>query len=75
MTMTPVEIFRAMCGDGIPNVKECEGLIIRPVAYHTHTYEDQDGKEHAVLVLKDGKIVHEASTDGLTEKEILDHMM
>ena len=28
-----------------------------------------------VLVLKDGKIVHEASTDGLTEKEILDHMM
>ena len=28
-----------------------------------------------VLVLKDGKIVHEASTDGLTEKEILDYMM
>ena len=28
-----------------------------------------------VLVLKDGKIVHEASTTGLTEKEILDHMM
>ena len=28
-----------------------------------------------VLVLKDGKIVHEASTEGLTEKEILDHMM
>ena len=28
-----------------------------------------------VLVLKDGKIVHEASTAGLTEKEILDHMM
>ena len=28
-----------------------------------------------VLVLKDGRIVHEASTAGLTEKEILDHMM
>lgn len=63
MTMTPVEIFRAMCGDGIPNVKECEGLIIRPVAYHTHTYEDQDGKEHAVLVLKDGKDGHLYKTE------------
>lgn len=28
-----------------------------------------------VLILKDGKIVHQASTNGLTEKEILDHMM
>ena len=29
----------------------------------------------ADIAVKDGKIVHEASTDGLTEKEILDHMM
>ena len=28
-----------------------------------------------VLILKDGKIVHEATTDNLTEKEILDYMM
>lgn len=55
MELTPVEIFRAINGDGITNVKECEGQIIQPVAYHTHTYSDQDGKEHSVLVIKDGK--------------------
>lgn len=54
MTMTPVEIFKAMNGDAV-NVRECEGLVIRPVAFHTHTYESQDGKEHTVLVIKNGK--------------------
>lgn len=54
MQMTPVEIFKAMNGDAV-NVRECEGLVIRPVAYHTHTYESQDGKEHTVLVIKNGK--------------------
>ena len=39
----------------VQNVKELEGMVISPVAFHTHTYEDQDGKEHAVLVIKDGK--------------------
>lgn len=53
--MTPVEIFKAMNGDGTTNVKECEGLVIVPVDYHTHTYESQDGKEHLVLVIKNGK--------------------
>ena len=53
MQMTPVEIFRAMNGDAT-NVRECEGLIIRPVAFHTHTYESQDEKEHTVLVIKNG---------------------
>ena len=52
--MTPVEIFKAMNGDGVTNVKECEGMIITPVDYHTHTYESQDGKEHTVLVIKNG---------------------
>lgn len=55
MELSPVEIFRAINGDGITNVKNCEGQIISPVAHHTHTYEDQEGKEHTVLVIKDGK--------------------
>lgn len=55
MEMTRVEIFKAMQGIGITNVKEAEGTIISPAAFHTHTYEDQDGKEHSVLVIKDGK--------------------
>lgn len=55
MKMTPVEIFRAMNGDGVTNVKECEGLVIVPADYHTHTYESQDGKEHLVLVIKNAK--------------------
>ena len=53
--MTPVEVFKAMNGDGITNIKECEGLVVVPVAWHTHTYESQDGKEHTVLVIKNGK--------------------
>lgn len=55
MKLTPVEIFRAMNGTGIQNVKDCDGQIISPVAFHTHQYTDQDGKEHNVLVIKDGK--------------------
>lgn len=55
MEFTPVEIFKAMNGTGITNVKECEGLIIRPVGFHTHQYESQDGKEHSVLVIKNGE--------------------
>ena len=54
MELTPVEKFKAMNGDGITNVRECEGLAIKPVAYHTHTYEAQDGTEHTVLVIKNG---------------------
>ena len=53
MKMTPVEVFKCMNGDA-QNVRDCEGLIIRPVAFHTHTYESQDGKEHTVLVIKNG---------------------
>ena len=54
MELTPVEKFKAMNGDGITNVRDCEGLFIKPVAYHTHTYEAQDGSEHTVLVIKNG---------------------
>ena len=55
MNMTPVEVFKAMNGTGITNIKECEGLVIKPVAFHTHQYESQDGKEHTVLVIKNGE--------------------
>lgn len=55
MEFTPVEIFKAMNGTGITNIKECEGLIVRPVGFHTHQYESQDGKEHSVLVIKNGE--------------------
>lgn len=54
MELTRIEVFRAINGDGIANVKECEGQEIKPVAFNTHTYADQEGKEHSVLVIKDG---------------------
>lgn len=54
MELTGRELFKAM-NDKHENLKECEGQIISPVAYHTHTYTGTDGKEHSVLVIKDGK--------------------
>lgn len=54
MNLTPVEVFKAMNGSGLVNIKECEGQNILPVAFHTHQYESQDGKEHTVLVIKNG---------------------
>lgn len=50
---TPIQLFKAM-NDSHPNLKDCEGLIIRPVAAHTHTYTSADGKEHSVLVILNG---------------------
>ena len=55
MELTRIEVFRAMNAMDVPNVRDCEGMLILPVASHTHSYEDQEGKEHAVLVIKDGK--------------------
>ena len=55
MELTRVEIFRAMNNQNVTNVKEAEGEILKPVAFHTHEYEDSDGKTHNVLVIKDGK--------------------
>ena len=54
MELTKMELFKAM-NDKHTNLKDCEGLIISPVANHTHTYTDADGKEHSVLVIKNGK--------------------
>ena len=53
MELTGRELFRAM-NDKHENLKECEGQIIKPVAFHTHTYTSTDGKEHSVLVIKNG---------------------
>lgn len=54
MELTKLELFKAM-NDKHTNLKNCEGLVISPVAYHTHQYSDADGKLHSVLVIKDGK--------------------
>ena len=54
MELTKLELFKAM-NDKHTNLKDCEGLVISPVAYHTHQYSDADGKLHSVLVIKDGK--------------------
>lgn len=55
MELTRTEIFRSINSMDVTNIKEAEGKVILPVASHTHSYEDQEGKEHNVLVIKDGK--------------------
>lgn len=54
MELTAVEKFNAMTGM-VKNIKEQEGVVIAPVAFHCHTYTGQDGKEHQVLAIKNGK--------------------
>lgn len=54
MELSAVQLFKAM-NDKHTNLKECEGLIIHPVAAHTHQYTSADGKEHSVLVILNGK--------------------
>ena len=54
MELTKFELFKAM-NDKHTNLKDCEGLVISPVAVHTHTYTAADGSDHAVLVIKNGK--------------------
>ena len=53
MELTRSEIFSAM-NDKHLNIKEIDGEIILPVAYHAHEYTGSDGKIHNVLVIKDG---------------------
>ena len=53
MELTKMELFKAM-NDKHTNLKDCEGMIIKPVAHHTHQYSDADGKLHSVLVIKNG---------------------
>lgn len=54
MKLNPMQLFKAM-NDKHTNLKDCEGLVIAPVACHTHTYTATDGSEHAVLVILNGK--------------------
>ena len=54
MELTKLELFKAM-NDKHTHLRDCEGMIISPVATHTHTYSDADGKLHSVLVIKNGK--------------------
>lgn len=54
MELTQMELFKAM-NDRHKNLKECEGMIISPVAVHTYTYTAADGSQHSVLVIKNGK--------------------
>ena len=53
--LTAKELFRAKNGDGVENVRDCEGQILRPIAFTTKRYIGQDEKEHEVLIIKDGK--------------------
>lgn len=64
MELTAKELFRAKNGDGVQNVKDCEGQIIRPVAFTTKRYVGSDEKEHEVLIIKDGK------TGGMFKTEV-----
>lgn len=52
-TLTPMQLFKCM-NDKHTNLKDCEGLVIKPVASHTHQYTATDGSEHAVLVILNG---------------------
>lgn len=53
MELTRAEVFKAM-NDTHRNVKDIDGQEILPVAQHTHSYLDAEGKNHSVLVIKDG---------------------
>ena len=64
MELTSIELFRAKNGDGVQNVRECEGQIIKPVAFTTKRYIGQDEKAHEVLIIKDGK------TGGMFKTEV-----
>lgn len=53
MNLTASQMFKAM-NDKHTNVKDCEGQVMHPVAFHTHTYTDADNKDHTVLVIFNG---------------------
>ena len=53
MEMTGIQKFKAL-NDKLPNFKDCEGLIVKPVAFTTSNYEGQDGKLHTKLVILNG---------------------
>lgn len=50
MEFSGIQKFKAL-NDRHPNLRDCEGLVIKPVGFHTHQYDDSDGKTHTVLVI------------------------
>ena len=69
MELTSMQKFKAMSDKHI-NLRDCEGLIIHPVAFHTHSYEDADGKQHTVLVIYNGidKTMYKTEVQAFIEK-------
>lgn len=69
MELTAMQKFKAM-NDKHKNFKDCEGLIVHPVAFHTHNYEDSDGKQHTVLVIYNGldKTMYKTEVSAFIEK-------
>ncbi len=69
MELSAMQKFKAM-NDKHENLKDCEGLIIHPVAFHTHNYEDADGKQHTVLVIYNGldKTMYKTEVQAFIEK-------
>ena len=53
MEMTGIQKFKAL-NDKLPNFKDCEGLIVKPIAFVTSNYDGQDGKLHTKLVILNG---------------------
>ena len=69
MELSAMQKFKVM-NDKHENLKDCEGLIIHPVAFHTHNYEDADGKQHTVLVIYNGldKTMYKTEVQAFIEK-------
>ncbi len=69
MELSAMQKFKAM-NDKHKNLKDCEGLIIHPIAFHTHNYEDADGKQHTVLVIYNGldKTMYKTEVQAFIEK-------
>ena len=73
--LTAKELFRAKNGDGVQNVRDCEGQILRPIAFTTKRYIGQDEKEHEVLIIKDGKSGPSLRSTGTMKSLLAPRMM
>lgn len=62
MEFTARQKFSAM-NDRHENLKDCEGLVIHPVASLTYQYTDSKDKEHTVLVIYNGLDQHFYKTE------------
>lgn len=69
MELSAMQKFKAM-NDKHQNLKDCEGLVIHPVAFHTHNYEDADGEQHTVLVIYNSldKTMYKTEVQAFIEK-------